>query len=839
MKLNNYFGVYIILSLFSISVIAQDSRLVPFRSVLSDLENRFAVSFTYLDEDVDSVFISPPPVNDDLQQCISHLEAKTGLRFQVLDERFITISRKQATTSEMCGLVLDWQTGEKINGATLQFGRKYTVSNEEGKFMLKGAGDHDTLLIRCLGYAYLYMPVVELSKEYCDTILIRQQVKRLKEIVVRNFISQGIDKDADGTYLIRTDELDVMPGLTEPDVLQTIQALPGILSIDETVSDINVRGGTNDQNLILWNGIRMYQSGHFFGLISAFNPYITQRVGLIKNGTSAYLGEAVSSTLDLQTDGQVKQKVTGSAGVNMIHTDANITVPIFRNSSLQLSARRSIADLLQTPTYNSYFDRVFRNTEVSSPAEGADSLLNSNENFRFYDISAVFNYNLSGKDKIELSFLRIYNTIEYQENAFIGVDTLSKNSGLEQQSLAAGLFYRRLWNENLRTSIQLYLSKYELGAINHDIFNNQRLIQENDVLDNGLKIDAGYDFSDNFELSLGYQLSETGVGNLVDINNPVYRRYIKRVLMTHAAYTEARYNSKSGNTRLKAGVRMNYFSKFGTWRLEPRLAFSQRFLEYFSVEVLGELKSQSITQVIDLQNEFLGVEKRRWILSNEDDIPIITSRQLSAGLHYQTGGMLISVEGYIKQVNGIISSSQGFQNQYQYVRSTGDYLVRGLDFLINKRMNRFNTWLSYSLSKNDYHFPEFSPPDFPNNMDIRHSLSVGLSYQSRKFQISPGINWRTGKPYTEVAGIEGNQIQYYPANTSRLDDYFRIDISAKYRINFSDKVNAEIGVSVWNIIDRQNILNIYYHQERTSDEVREVRQSALSLTPNVMLRINF
>ncbi len=96
------------------------------------------------------------------------------------------------------------------------------------------------------------------------------------------------------------------------------------------------------------------------------------------------------------------------------------------------------------------------------------------------------------------------------------------------------------------------------------------------------------------------------------------------------------------------------------------------------------MKSQTTTQVINFQNDFLGVENRRWVLSNDDDIPIVKSRQISAGLRYQPGNLLISLEGYFKHVDGITSSSQGFQNQFQYIRSSGSYQVSGLEFLINQ-----------------------------------------------------------------------------------------------------------------------------------------------------------
>jgi hypothetical protein len=400
------------------------------------------------------------------------------------------------------------------------------------------------------------------------------------------------------------------------------------------------------------------------------------------------------------------------------------------------------------------------------------------------------------------------------------------------------MIYRRLWNEKFRTNAQIYISNYQLDAVNFGLFMDQRIIQENEVLDKSLKLDARYAFNDLLDIYGGYQLMEIGVGNLIEINNPPYNRYEKHVLLSHGIFTEVNSRSHSGNTKFRGGFRLNYISKFNKWLLEPRFVFNQRFSQYFSIEILGELKSQNITQIIDLQNEFLGVEKRRWALSNNEDIPIIQSSQISAGLNYQKSGILISVEGYIKNVKGITSRSQGFQNQYQYIISTGEYKIKGLDFLINKRFNHITSWLSYSYAKNDYYFPEFTPSTFPNNLDIRHVLSFGISYQSSNFQVSGGIHWRTGKPFTEATGIEDNKILYQPANSSRLDNYLRCDLSAIYKFNISSKVSGEVGASIWNLINRQNILNIYYKPDNQGG-IDVVQQYALRITPNLMFRINF
>ncbi|MCK5704529.1 MAG: TonB-dependent receptor plug domain-containing protein, partial [Cyclobacteriaceae bacterium] len=683
------------------------------------------------------------------------------------------------------------------------------------------------------------LPVRDLDGESFDRFYLKQKVTKLQEVIVSNFITKGIDVNSDGSFKIDAGTLGILPGLTDPDVLQTIQALPGIQSINETVSDINVRGGTNDQNLIFWDGIKMYQSGHFFGLISAFNPYITKEVVLIKNGTTTALSDGVSSTIDIRTDDKVSQNFSGGAGINMINADLFFKIPLAKNVSLQLSSRRSISDLVHTPTYDQYFNRIFRNTDVTSSSDPvADTLVGSNEKFNFYDITAKLLYNISGKDKLRISFLRVFNTINYEENALVNNVLESKTSGLEQQTTASSIVYRRLWSDKLVTTAQLYFSGYELGAINFDVLNDQRLIQENKILDTGLKLDARIALSNTLDLFTGYQLFEVGITNLVDINNPTYRRLIKRVLRSHAAFAEGNYSSGSGNTNLRLGLRANYFEKFNLFILEPRLAFNQRFLGHFSFEVLGEMKSQTTTQVIDLQNDFLGVEKRRWVLANEDDIPVVESKQVSAGLRYQQGNFLVSLDGYIKQVNGITSSSQGFQNQFQYVRSSGSYEVSGLDFLINQRIGKFTTWLSYSYAENTYEFSEFIPPVFPNNLDIRHTTTFGSSFQTKNFQLSAGLNWRTGKPYTLGTDIIDGKIVYENPNNSRLDDYLRIDLSAKYLFQFSKGVRGEIGASLWNILDNQNIVNIYFQVDENGN-LETIQQSALGFTPNFMFRVSF
>ena len=827
---------FFLLFFFSLGI-AQQIEQQSLKKILTRLEQRFAVVFTYADDNIAGISLIPPPEKSDLAGTLHYLQRNTGLHFQQLNERFVTISKTPSEVMNICGLLIYADTGETVGGASIQCGETFSVSNEDGYFHLNVLKT-DTLQVRFMGYKTLALPVSELLNDPCKKILLEPEFTTLQSVFVSDFITQGIDKKLDGAFFIHAGTLGMLPGLTEPDVLQTIQTLPGIQSINETISDINVRGGTNDQNLILWDGIRMYQSGHFFGLISAFNPYLTEKVTLVKNGSSADAGEGVSSTIDIRTDDQLSDNFAASAGMNMINADVLAKIPLSSKTSVHLSGRRSVSDLVRTPTYEQYFIRAFGDSDVTGSPD-INSLADRNEKFRFYDTSLKWLYDITPKDKLRVSLLNVKNRIQFQENALVNNSNETRASTLEQQNLVSGIFYSRLWNETLRTSAQFYFSSYQLGAVNFDVPNDQLLIQENEVLDTGVKANARLNISRNVGLFTGYQFFETGIMNIDEINSPPFRRSIKRVLRSHAAFAEV--DCTFGQTSMRAGIRSSYIPAFAKFIIEPRFALNQNFLHDFYLEILGEMKHQTTAQIIDLQSDFLGVEKRRWVLSNDGDIPIVRSRQVSAGIYYKKNDLLISADGYYKTVEGIITSSQGFQNQFQYVRASGNYRTVGLDFLISKKIDAFNTWLSYSNGKNTQEFSELIPPSFPGNLDIRHRATFGGSFQNKSFHVSAGLNWHTGKPYTEpdtTKQMLDNTINYQMPNSSRLDDYLRIDISGKYFFRIGKRVRAQVGASIWNLPNRENVVNRYF-RINDNKQLESVQQPALGRATNVILRVTY
>lgn len=784
MSKNFSFLIFVLLFFLNVANLKAQSiqkNKQPLITILKTLEEKYNISFSYVDEAIKTK--EAKPLKDDLtlQEALEFLKLETNLDFELLDNRFVVIKKPQKNSS-------------------------------------------------------LY------------------NTQRLEEIVVSNYLTSGITKLNDGSINIKPETFGILPGLIEPDVLQTIQALPGVLSTDETVSNINVRGGTHDQNLLLWDGIKMYQSGHFFGLISAFNPYTTKRVNVYKNGTRAKYGDGVSSIIDMQLPNDIDNEFKAGGGFNLINADGYAKIPLSNKTELQLSTRRSITDLINTSTFEQYSKRIFQDSDFEK-SKTIENSISQNESFYFYDVTAKFLYDITKKDKVRLHFFNVYNDLNYDEKSTINDRSEALNSKLTQRNSAIGITYTKDWSETLSTTSQVYITNYDLDAINYDIFNNQRLIQENEVYDGSAKLDINYTPNHQLKFNGGYQFTEVGIGNLEDVNNPDFRSYIREVVRTHSVYSETGFLSKNTKTKLVFGGRLNYISKFDMFFAEPRLSFSQRFLNHFRFEILGEFKSQTTTQIIDLQNDFLGIENRRWVLANNKTevetinnkniypVPVTKSKQASVGIHYNKNKVLISAEAYIKKVDGITTRSQGFQNQYQFVNAIGSYEIKGIDVLLNKQFSDIvSTWISYSYSKNNYTFDTLNNGNpFPNNADIRHALTFAGTYTYRDLKIAIGLNWHSGIPNTEPdlnSSPQDNTITYSSPNSSNLDDYLRTDFSATYAFDISDGVKATIGASIWNLLNKNNIINKYYSLDN-ENEVVPVENQSLGITPNVSFRVRF
>ena len=830
---------------------AQDQQILGLAAFISQLENRYDVKFSYVDSDIEGIEIRIP-ASDELPAILQSLVEQTGIEIKPLNERYYTLTKSKFVA--ICGQVLDNFAKNTIPGATIQVLGTETalVTDSEGNFELEAVERSASLQVRYLGYTTKIVPVLDfINQSDCPKILMAERREELNEVIVYEFLTKGIVKETDGSVTLNTGELGLLPGLVEPDVLFGVQALPGIKSIDETVSDINIRGGTNDQNLILWNGIKMYQSGHFFGLISAFNPYLTEKVSIFKNGTPAQYGDGVSGVISMETKNTIEDEFFGGAGFNFISGDVFRQYSVNEKLAFQFSARRSTTDFLDTPVYGSFTDRAFQDTEIRNQQnQRINENLQQEETFLFYDFSGKVLYDVNDDHKIRLSFIAIDNDLDFSETDTETNET--SRSFLDQTNLAAGLQWYANWTDRFSTHANVYLSKYDLDA--QSFFPNQiqRLDQKNIVEERAAKINSSYKVSKKIQLNSGFQYIETGVTNFSDVTQPPFNNNIIEIIRNFTPYSELSFQSLNRGFISTIGLRGNYLinppsfgASFTRFLLEPRLNLNFRLANYLRGQILGEFKSQSTNQVIDLEQNFLGIEKRRWTLSNEEDLPLTQSKQGSIGINYAKNQFYLGVEAFYKEVEGVSTRTQGFQNENQFNGELGSYEVRGLEFLINQKGEDYSAWLSYAYNKNDYTYDSIVPSVFPNNLDVRHTFTLAGTYDIGRLKLGMGINYRTGRPFTNPqednaldTTVLPAQINFEAPNSSRLPEYFRADASATYAFRLSRRVKAKVGISLLNLTDRTNILNRFF---RVSDEneIERVDNTSLGLTANFNFRIQF
>jgi hypothetical protein len=825
---------------------AQDgSKAIPLQDILKSIEKKHHVSINFIDSEILLMKIIPPQKSLSLKQKIDYLKKESNLSFENIDNKFINISSNKEDKT-ICGFVYSKEDNSPIENVNIQLENGTgTTTNQKGYFELKQEEPTD-FMVSYIGYISKKISTLNFKNKNCLTVFLELDVLKLDNIIANTFLTSGISKTIEGTFEIKPKKLGILPGLIESDVLQAMQQIPGINSADESVASINVRGGTQDQNLFLWNGIKMYQTGHFFGLISAFNPNLAHIISISKNGTSPFYGESVSSVVDISSNPSNFEKNSFSAGINMINADIYSKFNIGKKGFLEFSARKSITDFVKSPTYKQYFDKAFQNTSITDFSNNQNLSYNSKDKFDFYDITAKYSRKIGQKSHLILDLITISDQLKVFQTTNIHGVTQSENNVLYQTNYGGGISWKRNWNPKNSSAINIYTSYYEIDAEKNKIQSNQTLIQENKVLDIGVKIENSHFVNSKLTFNNGYQYNEIGTTNIDDVNSPFFYRKNKEVLRTHALIIQGKFTDTISKIYWNAGLRLNYIEKFNKFLLEPRLKFNYGINKYLNLEFLGEFKSQNSLQVIDLQKDYFGIEKRRWILANNTTIPIQKSKQASISVSYKKKDWLFTLENFYKKVTGINSASQGFQNQLEFVKINGDYEVVGTEILVQKKINRFITWLSYTYNDNNYYFPNLEKPVFSNNFELDHVVTWAGIYEQDNLKIALGSKWYSGRPETTPSSTAINYtvpsnptIDYNSPNNKHLSNFFQFNFSTTYKWKSSKEIQYKLGFSILNVFNQHNEINEYYRINSLNNSIEDVKTFSLGRTPNLSFRVNF
>lgn len=813
------------------------SRLL--KDVLPSIEKEHDVIFNYATNQLQDIHVSSKSSELSLTELLDEYAKETGLVFEFIDDKKITIK----VVYKYAVLFFDEETNTPIPYVRIFDSKNSSeairYSNTYGKVFYKKKPS----MIQTSHINYENETVVLFSPSHkVFEVQLKRTLFNLDEVFIQSYLSAGILQDSDGNFIIKPKQVSELPGLVTHDVLKSVQNLPQIFSREESIAELSVKGGTNDQNALLWNGTRIFQASHFFGLISAFNYNLVKEVKLYDNGTPARLDGSTSSTLEIKTIDKLPKKISGGLGISLLSSDFYIKTPIGKKSGLFISARRGLNDLFETPTYQKYADKAFQNSILNATSTIVNQDISRSQGLRFYDIEGHYVLNYNKKNTFKIQGLLLQDDLWYEEAS----NGNKRKSSLDQKSYIINGLWKRIISPKTNAILSYGYSKYDLLAVNSTYINNLSNTQKNEVYSGRTNLDFHTKFNTFLQFSYGGSYEYMKVENSTQNRLPSFFSFNKEITTTASGYGEVKYTNNKLNLRF--GVKGLHMSKLEKTRFEPRLHFSYAPVKGIQIQLKGEQKSQYLTQVTDLQNNFLGVEKRRWYLSNDIEYPLQTSNQLEASLSYKKGNTLgIYGTAFYKEVKGITTQTQGFQNQNQFGNHFGAYVSKGFMFHGNYSKRGKIFWLSYAYAINNYTFEGFIPPTFRNNVDIRHRLVAGSKIDIRPFTFSVGMEYRTGAPYTSIneqtpiiqSGVV-NRLNYEGYNQAQLTEYFRLDCSVSYHFNFTPKVTSNITVGVTNLTNRKNILNkIYRLDPDDNTQFSQIDIFGLRLTPNVAFRVDY
>ncbi|SNY95438.1 carboxypeptidase-like regulatory domain-containing protein [Flagellimonas pacifica] len=822
---------------------------VSLADALDEVGNAFDVKFSYKTIVVKNKRVSLSISDGNLENVIRDLGNHTGITFNRINGRYYVLKESPLA---FCGYLNDKTDEFPIVGATVANVKKRmgTVTNNDGFFKLENIYASDTISISYLGYKTLVFSVGSFNENDCSVFQLSSDTQMLQEVVVKEYLARGISKNQDGAIRISPNNQDILSGLPEPDVLQSTQLLPGIESPNETASGLYIRGGTPDQNLILWDGIKMYNSDHFFGMLSAFNPYIVKDVKVYRSGALPEYGDRVSGVLDIETDNRIADRAEGGFGFNMTHGDAYLKIPISEKFGFQISARRSFTDFFDTPTFNKFTDKVFQNTSIRRNQEVFEpEFTKSTQTFYFTDVTLKTIWDISEKNSITVSALSTRNKLDYSFEDTEFVDISSDKLNIKNYGISAT--WNSDWNTKISSKFQTYHSTYDFTYDGRNqYFNSERVTSKrNTIKETGLSFKVNWQINEKWSFGNGYQFFNNRVDFLLQQDD--FSESDKVDNPTHSLFQNLVYQFKTGYAQI--GLRSSYYSELERFLFEPRLYVEKKLGKNIRLKGSAEVRGQAISQVLEFATLDFGLENQIWALANGRDIPMLESYQFSAGLLWYKNGWSAEIEAYHKTIDGITSFTRGFESVDNSF-TKGKSVTNGADLFVKKKWNNYSSWLGYTLSNTDFGFSELNMGNsFKGNNNIGHSLTWSHFYTWKNLQFSLGWKYRTGIPFTEaVRAIETDdnvQIEYGTINDQNLPDYHRLDFSLIYDFVLSKKQNpvkAKIGFSLQNIYGQRNILNRSYglfqvadEQNNISVELQEIARYSLGTTPNLVFRLQF
>ncbi len=660
----------------------------------------------------------------------------------------------------------------------------------------------------------------------------------------------------------------------EADVLKAIQLLPGVQNGSEGSAGMYVRGGGPDENLLLLDGVPVYNVNHMLGFFSVFNPDALKNVTLYKGSFPAHFGGRLSSVVDIRMKEGDMQKYHGNASIGLISSKFNFEGPIVKDKlSFNLSYRRTYGDLLIKPAL---WIASWSTPEISKLSVG----------YYFYDFNAKLNWKISDKDRLYLSFYTgddaIYfgvknkdfmsDSTQYTHRIKLNwkwgnkVAALRWNHVVSQKLFMDASVNYTQYRHNLGMNLTEEDTYLPTNTVSKNVFD---MVYKSGINDLTAKVDFDYTPLPNHEIRFGgnytyhifrpevqsIQMSESQQ-SLVDTVTGSPNVY------AHETALYAEDNMTFGDIfHMNLGVHYSTFTVEGkTYQsVQPRVSTSLMLASNLSLKAGYAYMTQYVHL---LSNSSLSLPTDLWVPVTAKIVPM-NAHQWSVGAFYELPRLFdISVEGYYKTMDNLLeykdgASFFGSSERWDEKVCMGKGWAYGVELLVQRSFGKTTGWIGYTWAHSKRQFDREGQiinngKVFPAKYDRRHDISVTVQHKfsdsfdlSGTWVFSSGNCGTLGTQVYEGLPNDWGEFQHINAlerNNFRMGNYHRLDLGANLHFPLNPGL-LTLNFSVYNVYNHNNpflVYTDYVYDESTQQAEKKLMQvSIFPIIPSFSLSYKF
>lgn len=760
---------------------------------------------------------------------VNHSKSKNNDAITFIGKESKTASK---TNSTLSGYIKNAITGKYESNIALKIRNKNisTVSDNNGYYKLQVPTGINILDIKSITHKKTTRTLMVYDDGELD-LEVFENVNLLDDVIIKGSGPKKVETVISGVTTIDIEGIKNIPLiLGERDIFKVASTLPGIKTVGEGSAGFNVRGGKEDQNLILLDNATLYNPQHFLGFFSAVNPYTASKATIYKGSIPAEFGGRLSSVFDVTTKSASAEKLTGEGGIGPVMGNIAIGTPIVKDkSSLLVGLRatysgwilRSLDDKSIKKSQASFYDgtikynhKLDRNNTVETTVYYShdDFSITSDSLYKYNNrlASLKWNHSLNAKNKAAL----IFTNSEYKFNIdyhTAGVNAFDFGYKINETQLVLNLNY--MFSDKHKFNYGISSKQYKINPGYLYPKKTESLLTPIDI-DKEKGLESAVYLSDNFKaspkLSIDLGLRYSLYASLGESSQRIYENNVPKNDETVVETKEF------GNNEI--------IETYGG--LEPRIAVRYLLTDDFSIKASYDKTYQYIHL---LSSNTTQSPTDTWKLSDLNVKPQ-AAHQYSMGLFKNLNDDILelSLEGYYKKSKNILDYKVGAQlllnENIETELLQGEGKAYGMELLLKKQSGRLNGWLGYTYSRTfiklDSQFNDEKVNNghyFPANFDKPHDISAVLNYKfTKRYSFSANFVYQTGRPITLPVGAYtyggAEYTLYSDRNKYRIPDYYRLDIGINIEGTHKIKKLAHgfWNLSIYNVLGRNNPYSVYF-----------------------------